>query len=95
MANAAVMGSTVAAAAAMEAAKAMGPIVCVEPANFLDIVEKNKDGIIVTSIGGFWSSYKYLTSYKGLIFFAKRKTPLMLPSGVEIINAKKIAVPSI
>jgi hypothetical protein len=37
--------------------------------------------------------YKYLTSYKGLIFYTKSPVPLELSMSVEVITAKKVSVP--
>jgi hypothetical protein len=46
---------------------------------------------VVHATGGFFSTnYQYLTSYKGLAFFTKSSAPLNLPSGTELVQAKKI-----
>ena len=94
MANGAAGAAGVAAAIA-EALKVMGPIVCVEPQDFLAILKKAENPLVVQSPSGFMTKYKYLTSYKGLTFFAKSKDPLLIPGSVEIITAKKIVVPQI
>ena len=60
-----------AAAAVSNAIKASGAIVRVEPEDFLDILEKSSDPIVVQSPPGFLTRHKYLTSYKGLFFCAK------------------------
>ena len=78
-----------------EALKAMGPIVCLEPPDFLSILEKTEKPLVVQSPSGFMTKYKYLTSYRGLIFFAKSKDPLLLPSSAETIIAKKISIPEL
>ena len=50
--------------------------------------------LVVHAVGGFFTtSYQYLTSYKGLAFFAKSSAPLTLPSGTELVQAKKIWIP--
>ncbi len=66
-------GAAGAAAAIAEALKAMGPIICVEPQDFLAILEKTEKPLVVQSPSGFMTKYKYLTSYKGLTFFTKSK----------------------
>jgi hypothetical protein len=49
---------------------------------------------VVHATGGFFSTnYRYLTSYKGLAFFTKSPTPLDLPSGTELVQAKAIWIP--
>ena len=88
-------GAAGAAAVIAEALKAMGPIICVEPQDFLAILEKAEKPLVVQSPSGLMTKYKYLTSYKGLTFFTKSKDPLLIPGSVEMIRAKKIVVPQI
>jgi hypothetical protein len=95
MTNGATGGSGAAAAAVSNAIKASGAIVRVEPDDFLDILARCSDPIVVQSPPGFFTKHKYLTSYKGLFFCAKSRDPLMIPLNVEIINAKKIYIPEI
>jgi hypothetical protein len=83
-----------AAAAAMEAIRASGVIVRVEPSSFGDILARMPAPLIVQATGGLFSTnYQYLTSYKGLAFFTKSSTPLPLPQSAEIVTAKSIMVP--
>lgn len=83
-----------AAAAAMEAIKASGAIVRVEPNDFLAIVQKAENPLVVCSESHFiFNSYQYLTAYKGLVFYAKSPTPLPLSQNVEVLNCKKIWIP--
>jgi len=86
-------GAAGAMAAIANAIKASGAIVRVEPQEFLNILSKVKEPLVVYSRAGFLTQHKYLTSYKGLIFFAKSKEQLLIPASVEIVNAKKIWVP--
>jgi hypothetical protein len=86
-------GAAGAYVAAIEALKAMGPIVCVEPQDFLDILQKVKEPLVVYSLGGFFTKRRYLTSYKGLVFFTQSKEALLIPASVELVAAKKISVP--
>ena len=92
MTNGAVVGAA-AAAVMMNALKASGAIIFVEPEDFVNIVNKNRDGVVIYSPAGTFSKYKYLTAYKGLFFFTKSKEELLISASVEIIRAKKIWVP--
>ena len=83
-----------AVAAIAQAIKASGAIVKVEPLDFLALLEQVEKPLIVYSEGGFISkTYQYLMGYKGLVFFTKSRTPLMLPDKIEIVVAKKIWIP--
>jgi hypothetical protein len=87
-------GAAAAAAAMAQAIKASGAIVNVGPDDFLHILSRQKEPLVVHATGGFFStSYMYLSSYKGLAFYTKSPSPLDLPSGCEIIEAKKIWIP--
>jgi len=89
------MSAAGAAAAAMIAAiGASGVIVRVEPDEFVGIVKRQPGALVVHATGGFFSTdYRYLTSYKGRAFYTKARTPLDLPPGTELVQAKKIWVP--
>jgi hypothetical protein len=81
-------------AAMAQALKASGTIVKVGTEDFLKILKKSKDPLVVTAKGGvFKANYQYLTGYKGLAFFTKSDTPLMLPSGSEVVASKEIWMP--
>ncbi len=87
-------GAAAAAAAVAQAIKASGAIVRVEPEDFLRILRRQQEPLVVHATGGFFStSYLYLSSYKGLAFFTKSSAPLTLPSGCEVIQAQKIWIP--
>jgi hypothetical protein len=69
-----------AAAAIAQAIKASGVIVHVEPDDFVGILRRQPGALVVQATGGFFTtSYRYLTSYKGLAFFTKAAAPLGLP----------------
>ena len=88
-------GGAAAAAAIANAIKASGSIVRVEPQMFAQILRKVEGPLIVYYRGGLFSAkHQYLTSYKGLTFFAKSSEQIDLPRGVEVIVAKKIWMPS-
>ena len=83
-----------AAAAIANAIKASGAIVRVEPQDFLVILSRSQTPLVVMAPGGlFQGKFNYITSYKGLAFFAKSSEPLMLGGNVEVIMAGKIWVP--
>ena len=89
-------GATAAAAAAIaQAIKASGAIVNMAPDGFIKILSKSSKPLVVMAKGGIIkANYQYLTSYKGLIFFTKSETELMLPGDCEIIFARSIWIPS-
>lgn len=88
-----------AAAAAVTAAianaiKASGVLVKVKSEEFMKIISKSQNPLVVIAGPAFLSSsYKYLTGYKGLAFYTKSDKPLHLPGDAEIINSKKIHIP--
>jgi hypothetical protein len=87
-------GAAAAAAAIAQATKASGVIVRVEPCDFLSILERHSEPLVVSAIGGFLTTrYDYLTSYRGLAFFTSNATPLVLPPHCEVIQARKIWIP--
>jgi hypothetical protein len=94
MTNGAAAGGAAAAAIA-QAIKASGAIVNVESTDFMTILDKVERPLVVCSESRFISTkYHYLTAYKGLIFYTKSLSPLMLRPSTEIIQAKKIWIPT-
>ncbi len=86
--------AAVAAAAIANAIKASGVLVRVTPEDFAAILRRTVKPLVVTSTGGLFStSYKYLTSYKGLAFHTKSPTPLILPGDAEVVRAKGFNIP--
>jgi hypothetical protein len=92
------MGAEAAVVAAhhtAQAIKASGAIVRVEPEDFLKILARSTEPLVVSAPGGFLSGgHEYLTSYKGLAFFTNSPSPLTLPAGAEVVAAQKIWIPS-
>jgi ABC-type transport system substrate-binding protein len=83
-----------AAAAIAQAIKASGVIVNVSPEDFMVILQRQREPLVIQATGGFFTTkYQYLTSYKGLAFFTKAPAPLDLPSASEVVIAKKIWIP--
>jgi hypothetical protein len=87
-------GAAAAAAAMAQAIKASGAIVQVAPEEFLRVLQRAKEPVVVQATGGFFSTaYQYLTSYKGLAFYTKSPEPLILPGSCEVFAARKIWIP--
>jgi hypothetical protein len=87
-------GAAAAAAAVAQAIRAAGSIVRVEPEDFLRILRRQTEPLVVHATGGFFRTrYLYLVSYKGLAFFTQSPDPLPLPGGSEVVRARKIWVP--
>ena len=88
-------GAAAAAAAAIaQAIKASGAIVSLKPPEFQKILDRNSDGVVVIAQSRFFgTTYRYLTSYKGLAFHTKSKEPIPVPSTCEVIAADKIWIP--
>ena len=81
-------------AAMTEATKASGVIVRVDPRAFCAVAERTTAPLVIEATRGVFSKkFCYLTSYKGLAFYAKSPTPLVLPADTELIRADKIWVP--
>jgi hypothetical protein len=84
------------AAAIANAIKASGVFVRVDAGEFLGILRRTEEPLVVTATGGvFKKHFRYLTSYKGLAFFTKSPAELVLPPRVEIVRAQSIAIPDI
>lgn len=90
-------GATAAAAAQQaiaNAIKASGVLIEVTPDDFTAIVNRNSEPpLVVYAPAGFFAKHKYLTAYKGLCFYTKTDTPLVLASDVEVVVANKIWIP--
>ena len=83
-----------AAAAIAQAIKASGVLVTVKPEEFRRILALSEDPLVVFTSGGWFSpKYQYLTSYKGLAFFAGSPEEIALPAGTQVILARSIHIP--
>ena len=83
-----------AAAAVVQAIKASGAIVRVEPAAFQAVVGRQPGPLVVHATTGLFSTYHvYLSSYKGLAFVTTAPDPHDLPAASELVEAQKIWVP--
>jgi hypothetical protein len=88
-------GAGAAGAAIANAIKASGAIVKVKPPDFETILARVEQPLVVITESHFFgTSYKYLTSYRGLCFYTKSSQPLQLPSKVELVAADRIWIPN-
>ena len=88
-------GGAAHAAAIVNAIKAVGTIIKVEPQEFMKVLNKSEQPLVVHGIGGFWKKkHQYLTNYRGLNFFTESIDPLQLSYKAEIVEAKNIWVPN-
>ncbi len=82
------------AAAIAQAISAAGVLVRMEPHEFVKLLERKAEPLIVQSTGGFFRKHhRYLMSYRGLAFFTKSPTPLELPPDAEVVMAASIWTP--
>jgi hypothetical protein len=88
-------GAAAAGAAMANAIKAAGAVVFVEAEEFLKILARTQEPLVVTADGGFFKHrYQYLTGYKGMVFFANTEEAIPLPADAVIVKAGKIWVPN-
>ncbi len=89
-------GGAAAAAAIAQAVKASGAIVRMEPNDFLQIVGRAESPLVVTAVSRVFgrTRYKYLTSYRGLVFYTRSPSQLPLPAAAQQVHAKAIWVPA-
>ena len=83
-------------AAIANAIKASGVIVRLEPSEWLSVLKRSENPLVVIAEGGvFKKQFRYLTSYRGLAFFTKSSQALVLPGRSEVITAKSISLPDV
>ena len=88
-------GAAAAIAAAINAIKAMGVVVRVEPLDFLRVLGKQPEPLVVYSAPTFFARrHEYLVSYKGFAFYTRSPEALQLPGAVELVTTKTMYVPS-
>jgi len=81
-------------AAKVRATRALGVIVAVEPSEFLALLQRQDEPLVVHATGGILSTnYQYLVSHKGLAFFTKSNRPLALHPGCEVVQSRRIWIP--
>ncbi len=81
-------------AAMANAVKAIGSIIKLDPEEFQRVLSLADNPLVVTAEGRVFSRwYKYIFSYKGLTFYCKSRSEIVLPGDVRIIQAQKISIP--
>ncbi|MFZ4647432.1 MAG: hypothetical protein ACOYNP_16885 [Gemmataceae bacterium] len=75
----------------------VGMMVRVEPHDFAVFLEKQGGGLVVRcdKKGWFCIKYRYMAPYRGVVLVTEAATPLIIPSDVEVIQAKTIWVPGL
>ncbi|MEX2111595.1 MAG: hypothetical protein WD845_00330 [Pirellulales bacterium] len=91
-------GAAGAAAVIIQAVKASGVIVQVEPEAFLEIVARQDSPLVVCAPGTFFHRLRgihcqYVTGYKGLAFYTRSAEHLSLPETTEVVLANTIWIP--
>jgi hypothetical protein len=82
-------------AAIAQAIKASGTLVRLESDEFARILRKQDAPLVVRARGGlFRNKWSYLTSYRGLAFFCLTPDQLPLPGRAEVIEARRIWIPT-
>jgi hypothetical protein len=80
----------------VNAIKASGVVVKLEIADWLKILERTDRPLVVIGTGGVFKKHnQYLTSYRGLAFFATSRDTIVLPPRCEIVQAKSISIPDV
>ena len=76
------------------AVKAIGVFVRVEPADFVRILNRQPESVVIHASGGlFRRLHHYTTSYKGFAFLVTCSEPLPLDRRVELFEAKALWTP--
>lgn len=82
------------AAAVVQAIKASGAIVRVEPDAFVHLVSQQDDPLVIHALAGvFKKRHAYLVAHRGFCFHAQSPDPLPLPGRTQLVEAKEIWVP--
>ncbi|MGL6226349.1 MAG: hypothetical protein ACRC10_06955 [Thermoguttaceae bacterium] len=76
----------------------MGPIITVEPSEFLQLLDRMSETPLIVVAQPNWferkwkrlNKWKYLTRYKGLTFFTRSATELTFEQEVELVVTPKL-----
>ncbi len=78
----------------INAIKSFGILVKVTHKDFLHIVGREKQSLVLTTTKKKWFfGYRYLVSYKGLAFYTNSSFRLELPHGTEVVTVEDIRIP--
>ncbi len=79
---------------AIKAVTAKGAHVLLEPQDFTLLVHRMEAPLVVTArVGIIKTSYRYLTSYKGMFFYTISGAGLQFSPQVELVTAGRIRMP--
>ena len=82
--------------AVINAVKASGVVVRMEPAAWLALLARVGQPLVIVAAGGVFKKHvRYLTAHRGLAFYTQSPTALALPRGAEVIEAQSINVPDL
>ena len=96
MPNTGAVTAAAVARAAGEAIKTCGPIITLGSQSFYDLVRTLVDPLVVTSQTGlFGKMHHYVTTWRGLTFYARSKTALPLQDKATLLEAERITVPEL
>ena len=83
-----------AAAAAIQAIKASGAIVRIEPDEFRRLLSREPESLVVHARAGLFNQrHRYLMGHRGLVFYACAAEPITLPARCQVIEARRIWAP--
>lgn len=69
-----------------------GTGVRVKSEDFLNILSKSQDPLVIFTAEGFFTKiYKYVTTYKGFVFFTESLDRFEFSSDIEVIQAQSIS----
>lgn len=87
---------TAAHAVVLNAIKASGVVVRLEPVAWLALLARTERPLVIVATGGVFRKHvRYLTSYRGLAFYSESPSALVLPRGAEVIEARHISIPDV
>jgi hypothetical protein len=80
-------------AAIATAMNSFNSYIVVEQSEFEQILARCDEPLVITFSGGFFSKkYRYVTDYKGYLFYTKLPHPLDLPPHAEVVQAKSVGI---
>ena len=79
----------------LQAMKASGVVIRLDPESFLTLLRRTERPLIVVvpPSGILSKQFQYLTSYRGFAFYTRSRDELPLPRGAELIVAESIWIP--
>lgn len=92
--NAGAGAAAAAAAAIINAGKASGVFVKIEPREFLRLLDRVEEPLVIHATFGIFTKWqRYVVSHRGFAFYCESPGVLELPARVEKVKAKAIWIP--